>query len=742
MKEYSLNGIWSLEGSKQGKKNSKKIKIEAQVPGCVQLDLAENGYLPKDLYMGENIKETEKYEDYEWWYKREFDAPDERENVFLVFEGVDCLAEYFLNGEKLGESENMFISHEFNISKLLKDGKNTLEVHLKSTELFCHEADYTVNSLKTWEELYPINVRKAAHSFGWDIMPRAITSGLWRDVKIEVRDRIDFSQLYFETTDKTCTAYYQINCELSEIPNIEIELEGNCGNDSKFSVREKLTIKKADRIDLDIKNPKAWFPYGYGEPNLYTGKARLYLNGELIHQKEFSFGLRTVVLDRTDTTDGKNGKFRFLINGIEVMCKGTNWVPMDAFHSRDAARYQKALELLRDIGCNIVRCWGGNVYEDHEFFDFCDQNGIMVWQDFALACRNYPRDERFKRLITEEVASVVKKLRNHPSIILWAGDNEIDLVFYTRDLNPETNKITRKWIPEVLQLHDPNRPYLPSSPYICGEIFEKKALENLPESHLWGPRDFYKSEYYKESKSHFVSETGYHGMTSLESLKKFITAEKLWPYQNNSEWILHSSDQKGNDKRVMLLEKQIRQLFGIVPTEIEEYILASQISQAEADKYLIERMRVDRPYKTGILWWNLVDGWPQLSDAVVDYYYTKKLAYFYIKRSQAPFVIAAGEIAKWELPIFACNDTLKEKRGRFKVIDALTDEVIYESEFTADVNTSTQIASIPTYYSEQKVLIFEWEIDGEKGFNHYLCGFPPIPFDMYKETLKKYKLGE
>ena len=190
----------------------------------------------------------------------------------------------------------------------------------------------------------------------------------------------------------------------------------------------------------------------------------------------------------------------------------------------------------------------------------------------------------------------------------------------------------------------------------------------------------------------------------------------------------------------MLMEKQVRQLFGSVPTDPEEYVLASQISQAEAKKYFIERIRVGRPEKTGIIWWNLLDGWPQMSDAVVDYYFTKKIAYDYIKRSQAPFAVIADEISNWGLKLYACNDTLEEKRGCLTVKDACTDEIIYEGEFIAAINTCTKVVKLPTYYSEQKILIFEWEVGDKRGYNHYLCGYPPISLEMYKSVMKKYRL--
>ena len=740
MKKTSLNGIWSLSGRPEYDSSAELISIPATVPGCVQLDMSKAGILPSDLFMGMNVCETEKYEGYEWWYERTFTAPQERERVFLVFEGVDTVAEYFLNGEKFGESENMFISHEFDVSSYLRDGENTLTVHIKSPLIYANSFDHSVKHYMNWgRDVANTSIRKAPHNYGWDIMPRAVTSGLWRDVRLEVRDKIYFSQLYALPTDRSCQILFQMDCAWEEIHGIKIVAKGACG-DSTFYGEQMLPFGirhgRTGIFDISIKDPKQWMPYGYGDANVYDGEVSIYQEGQLIHTAPISFGLRTIVLDRTDTTDGNNGQFRFLINGVEILAKGSNWVPLDAFHSRDAQRYDQALALVKDIGCNILRCWGGNVYEDHKFFDFCDRNGIMIWQDFSMACNSYPQDDRFKKLIIDEATAVIRKLRNHPSIILWAGDNEIDQLHYYNGLDPSKNKITRKWLPYAVDENDPSRPYLGSSPYYGPGV----TRDNTSEAHLWGPRDYFKADFYKQSVAHFVSETGYHGCPSLESIKKFITPENLWPYHKNPEWILHSSDQAGWDERVMLMEKQVAQLFGDVPTDPEEYIFASQVSQAEAKKYFIERIRVGRPKKTGIIWWNLLDGWPQMSDAIVDYFFSKKLAYSYVKRSQAPFVIAADELHSWKLPIYACNDTLEIKSGHFAIKDAESDSVIYEGDFSAAPNTSTLIYSLPIFYSEKKILIFEWTANGEAGINHYVCGYPPFSLDEYKSLIKKYGL--
>ncbi len=744
MKRTVLRGRWPLWGKRTSHPDSEKITLTATVPGNIQLDLSEAGYLPADLFMGENVKKTEDFEDFEWHYSRSFTAPDTRKNVFLVFKGVDCLAEYFINGEKIGESDNMLIPFEFEIGKYLKDGENTLDVHIKSPTVAAHGYQYDLFAITVSWRKTPVNtaIRRAPHTYGWDIMPRAVTSGIWRDVYIEERDDIYFTQMFvYADGERTPRFSFDTASEWCDFHGVEIEIEGSCG-DSKFYHRVKAP-HKAGHFDFDIPNQKLWWPYGYGEANVYDYEARIYREGKLLHTAKSQFGIRKVTLDRTDKTDGVRGRFRFLINGTEIMCKGSNWVPLDAFHSRDAERYDEALALVKDIGCNILRCWGGNVYEDHAFFDFCDRNGVMVWQDFAMACNNYPKDREFLEGLYKEASTVIRELRHHPSIILWSGDNEVDQMTAPFGVRPSLNKITREVLSDAVLRNDVGRPYLPSSPYIPDETFDTvgEVAQGSPEDHLWGARDYFKTDFYKNAKAHFVSEMGYHGCPSLESIKKFITPERVWPYQNNPEWTLHSSDQEGSDHRVMLMEKQVRQLFGEVPTDSEEYILASQISQAEAKKFFIEHLRIGRPNKTGIIWWNLLDGWPQMSDAVVDYYFTKKLAYHYIKRSEAPFAIAVDEIKNWCAGVYALNDTLAEKRGTFSIKDANTEDVLVRADFSAAKNASTKIGSLPILYSEHKMLIIEWSLEsGERGINHYLCGYPPHSLCDYKALMKKHKL--
>ncbi len=249
--------------------------------------------------------------------------------------------------------------------------------------------------------------------------------------------------------------------------------------------------------------------------------------------------------------------------GVPSRCAGhlgPEVLPFAGYSPRDAT-----MDLVDDLGCNIVRCWGGNVYESDHFFNLCDEKGIMVWQDFAYACTVYPQTADFLARVQEEIEAVVKRLRNHPSLAIWCGDNEIDAGYVGVGLNPEHNRLTREVIPNVLQRLDPYRHFVPSSPYIPPSVGTKSdAYDSTPEQHLWGPRNYYKSPYYLEHSAHFIGEIGYHGCNNVESIKKFISPEHVWPWQDNPEWRYHDvSHHRGFDRdRIKLMANQVKEVFG------------------------------------------------------------------------------------------------------------------------------------------------------------------------------------
>jgi len=317
-----------------------------------------------------------------------------------------------------------------------------------------------------------------------------------------------------------------------------VRVEGVCG-DSSFKKEYPANFVSLGKV-IDVINPKLWWPLGYGEQPLYDVKVTLLHHGEIADVYTCRIGIRKLILD-TKWEAGDAGEFKIVCNGTPILAKGSNWVPMDALHSRDHDRVQAAIDLFVDAGCNIVRCWGGNVYEDHNFFDLCDEHGIMVWQDFAMACAVYPPSAEFIAAITKEATAVVRKLRNHPSLLLWAGDNEIDEGLTEKEYPTYSNRynaISREVLPRVIRMEDPNRVYLYSSPYIPEGI----ARYDVPEQHNWGARAYFKDDFYKHTKAHFISECGYHGCPAPSSLKKFIPEDKLTPWLNNSVWDTHGSD--------------------------------------------------------------------------------------------------------------------------------------------------------------------------------------------------------
>ena len=723
-------------------------EIEASVPGSLETDLERAGILP-EIFHGENVTETYKYETAHYFLSRRFDYKKTDSVDFIVFEGIDCFADIFIDGELIGTCDNMLYGREYPLS--LTDGEHELLVHIKPAAIEARKHEllpFMSSQLYGADSLY---VRKAPHMYGWDIMPRIVSCGIWKHVYIERRPRYRINDVFFYTTRSSsdhANIRGVINTDIGK-SNVHdgcyIRLNGKCG-DSEFSWMTRLW-HSSTVFSFDINNPKLWFPRNYGEPNVYTVTAELYVADELAETREFTFGIRTVELDRTSTTDSDgNGEFCIKINGKRIFAMGTNWVPVDAIHARDEERLPEILPMLDDLGCNIIRCWGGNVYENDLLYKFCDEHGIMIWQDFSMACAIYPQDTEFCDIMRREVTAVVRRLRNHPSVTIWAGDNECDCAFaWTGERrDPNKNVITREVIPDVLRVEDYSRPYLPSSPYID----EAAYLSGKPtsEDHLWGPRDYFKGDFYKNTVCHFASETGYHGCPSPKSLAKYIDADHLWPCLFDRQWLIHAATMDGEENspfgyRIRLMWNQVETLFGKggrATLDLDNFSRASQISQAEAKKYFIERFRLSKWRRTGIIWWNLIDGWPQISDAIVDYYLDKKLAYDYIKRSQKPLCLMFDEPKDGALSLYAVNDTRSERRIKYTVEDD-GGRIVISGEAVVGSDESVRIAEMPAN-DEKRYYIIRWTdlCDEEySGMNHYFANIRDIDYDYYLTLLEK-----
>lgn len=712
--------------------------LPCTVPGNFETDLMALGRL-EDPLTGMNITKLRPLERMHLWYVREFEAADTPGFLSrLVFDGVDCYAEYFLNGQAIGSSDNMLVEHVFDVTGRF-NGRNELLIHIRPTVIEAAKYDYPANLLAFAANYDSLYVRKAPHMFGWDIMPRAVSAGIWRPVRVEhvpneglEEARLIHTSASAETAAMSLFVKTRLNDPVAD--GYMVEIEGHCG-DSRFHARAMLRLN-VGHCEFSIANPKRWWPRGYGDPALYDVTVRLLHNGVALDERRFKYGIRTVELLRTDlTNDAGEGEFCFKINGERIFCKGTNWTPLDPFHSRDMEKLPRVLEMVEDLGCNIMRCWGGGVYEPDAFYEWCDSHGVMIWQDFAMACALYPQDDEFAGRLRNEVRKVVKRLRHHPCVVLWAGDNECDAmhVWMARG-NPNDNVLTRKVIPGVLNEEDSTRPYLPSSQYISEAVY-KAGMAYVTEDHFWGPRGYYKGDYYMGVKCHFGSEIGYHGCPDVESLRKFISPDKLWPY-GNDEWQLHITDPVPGlnvfGYLVELMRTQHQAVFGRFPETLEQFVLADQVKQAEAFKFFIERFRAQKWRRTGIIWWNLWDGCPELSNAIVDYYWQKKQAYEVIKRSQQDPCIILCEPENGQQRVVIANDTNRIFNLKFEISDVETGELVLSGAAQAPANATTPAGDIPWAGKNPRFYLLKWESEAGRGINHHMSGNPPFDAAQYR----------
>ena len=762
--KISLNGKWNLEFWEQTGNpvtdpaevaSLKTTKLSATVPGNVELDLLAAGMI-EDPSIGNNIYKLRPYEFCQWMYSRHFTAPaiTEGQRLILDFEGIDCIADIWLNGEKIGSAEDAMIAHQFDVTGKAKTGDNLLQVVLRSAVLEAQKQLVGTYSFRHYTE--SVWIRKPRHCYGWDIMPRLVSAGLWRDVSLLVQDPVRISDVEWVTVDTNpatgnVSAFVdvQVKYPASKIDKVKLQIKLEKDGKTVYEM-ERILPTFAWRTEFKIEKAELWWPKGYGKPALYDGTVNIIdEDGTVLATDTRKVGFRTVRLVRSEMIKDGKGEFSFFVNGERIFVRGTNWVPLDGFHSRDAKWVDSTLDMVVDLNCNMIRCWGGNVYEDTPFYDRCDREGIMVWQDFSMAGVIYPQDDEFVSKLRKEIKQVVIKFRGHPSLAIWSGNNENDnsllWTLPTFNIDPNKDVISRKMIPEVLYEFDPTRPYLPSSPYFSEEAFQNGCQRSdLPQDHLWGPRGYYKDTFYKDAQAIFVSEIGYHGSPNKESIEKMFTKDCRYPWTKdgdwNEEWMTKSvrplpffvEFEGRND----LMTKQINLLFGFRPKTLEDFIGASQSTQAEAMKYFVEKFRGDRFRRTGIIWWNVRDGWPIVSDAIVDYYNSKKLAYSYLWNAQRTVCVLINDEEKGVLPLRAVNDSFVPAEGKVKVTDVESGKVIYNGKFNVGSNDRSLVAGLPVPQG-QGVLLIEYETGGQKYRNHYLYGEPPFDFAKYKTWMKK-----
>ena len=750
-------------GNPSALKRSGFRSIIASVPGNVELDLEAAGIID-DPMIGTNVWDLRAFEPFQWWYHRSFSKPDveDGEWVELCFDGIDCIADIWLNGQKIARLENMLVEHHFDITGLL-ERSNELYIRIESTELKAREYLRNNFGVRNDQLAEAVSIRKAPHMFGWDIMPRLLSAGIWRDVRLEIIPGTYFASVYWVTKEvypetKKANLYvdWQFHTDRLNVDDLTLtfELERN----GKYILQKEIpviTTISRERF-RGLEEVECWWPRGFGEQALYSATLTIKdAGGNVLTENRQKIGIREARLIVTPiNTEEEPGDFHFEVNGEYIFVKGTNWVPLDGLHSRDIRHVDEAVAMLADLNCNMVRLWGGNVYESDRFYDLCDEYGIMVWQDFTFGCTTYPQDPGFAAEVKKEADKVIRRLRHHPSIVLWAGNNENDVSLdWGNDqshLDPNTDVISREILPLAVREWDPETPYLPSSPFISEEVFSVNQRIDpglSPEMHLWGPRGYYKAPFYTENRARFVSEIGYHGCPNLESLQRMMTPDRVYPWVKdampeslvwNEEWQCKATMSHPlsatNRERNFLMVNQIREVFGECPMELEDFITASQIVQAEAKKYFIEFWRSNKGERNGILWWNLRDGWPIISDAVVDYYGGKKLAYSYIKKVQTDVCVMIGDATASGHPVIAVNDTRGKKTVEIAISDIDSGKILLKKRILLNANGKLLIDHLPRV-DKNSLWMIDYSVDGVDHQNHYLAYKPPMDYNHYKHWL-------
>jgi len=670
----NLDGKWKFREVGQNE------YYEASVPGCVQLDLINLGKLPDPFYATNEVLFYQ-LEEKDFEYVKEFVVDNIDFQVKkLVFEGIDTVADVYLNDFYLGRTDNMFLKYEFDVSTTLREGKNILKVILYSP---IKEAERLKKIYQSKYE-YPHRswIRKAQYSYGWDWGPRILQIGIWKSVYLELHNGLEIQDEFVKVesiSDEVAIVrvFAKINC--FEKPS-EVEIEVFDGSFSMKVFPKVYKSKDGYFIDekIEIENPKLWWPNGYGEPSLYEFKITAKSSNEA-QEKKVTTGLRTVRVIKEKDEYGES--FIFEINGKKVFAKGANWIPADSILPRlKEEDYKELIKMAKDANMNMLRVWGGGIYEYDWFYSECDKNGIMVWQDFMFACAIYPDEfDFFVENFKKEAEYQIKRLRNHPCIVLWCGNNENNWGFvdWWHIGDPEFlgNRIYKKVLPEILAKLDPTRPYHISSPY-GGEHPNSSTAGDKHTWDVWsGWKDYI---YYKHDNARFVSEFGFQAAAHLDTMKRYIPLKDQTIFSKTLR--MHEKQEEG-------LERLIRYMAGSVglPKDFDSFVYLSQFVQKEAIKLAVEHYRKNKFKTAGALYWQLNDCWPVISWSSIDYLKRRKALYYESKRIFAKF-LPVVEYENGKLQVYVVSDELVPKQGQLNIaIWNFDGQKLYEKNLAIEI---------------------------------------------------------
>lgn len=651
----TLNGSWLFKSSENNEWKN------AEVPGCNFLDLLRCGDIEDPFYsLGE--EKVKFVGECDWEYKRSFNVTQDEldcDEIRLNFKMLDAVCDVYLNAEKIHHAENCFVPVKLSVKDKIKIGENELLIHFFSPVKYVREKyqkEHTPPNANGQNGI--VHIRKPQCHFGWDWGPVLPLSGICDDCEIE----------FIKTAKIVDFAVTQHH----ENGEITVSVRADVKSFGKYKCTVELTApdgekQKADgeAAEFSVTNPELWQTYelsGKDVQPLYTVTVTLKSGNKIIDKAEKRIGLRTIELNRERDQYGK--QFQFVLNGVPLFIKGSNYIPPDSFMTRYTKDKKRALiEAVRYSNQNMIRIWGGGYYADDELLEICDEMGILIWHDFQFACQAYPFfDSEFLENVKSEVKANVKRISSHPCLALWNGNNEIEDMHMGWASMKKYIDWTEKFFYGILE--DEIRKYDPDTPYTQGSpigISHNKGYtsDNVGDTHLWGVwHGLRPMTYYRSRMTRFCSEFGFESLPDMKTIEWF-TKDKNYSL-TNKEFLSHQKCANGNDKMVYYMVNRFK-----YPKHFKDFVYLSQLSQSECIRDATEHWRRNFPRCCGSMYWQLNDCWPVCSWSSIDYFGSYKALQYQARQFNAPLFASVEDTDEY-IKIFAVNDFPKEKKIEIK----------------------------------------------------------------------------
>lgn len=646
------SGQWTFRQA--GKPDWKPV----QVPVSVHTALVQNSMI-EDPFWRDNEEKLQWIEKEDWEFQTTFNVtPDilTKKHVELIFRGLDTYAQVFLNDSLILEADNMFRTWRVDVKRHLRPDTNTLHIYFESPLKKTDEA---------WKNLgYELPggqrtmTRKAQFHYGWDWGPRFVGAGILQKPQLEAWDDLLIENVFITThfvepEKARMVALFRYRSDAKFPVTVQFK-EGK-----RKAVEDRVLWPgiHTDSVTYDVENPKLWWCAGMGEPHLYDFTIEIKKGVQTIERQDVRMGIRKIEL--VTEKDEKGESFYFRLNGKPVFAKGANYIPQDIFQDRvDPSRTKKLLDDVVAANMNMLRVWGGGIYEDDTFYQLCDARGILVWQDFMYACALYPGNGSFLKTAAREALEQIERLRQHPCIALWCGNNENDEAWHNWGWQMQFNEAQRKQLwreykllfSDILHTYVDNYaggvPYWESSPRY-GRANPKSLTEG--DAHYWGVwHDEEPFEILNKKVPRFMSEYGFQSFPEWRTIQAFTEPDdrKL----DSKVMLLHQKHPRGNALIAEYMKRDFRN-----PKSFEDFVYVSQLLQAEGMRTGFEAQRRNKPYCMGTLYWQLNDVWPVASWSSVDYYGRWKALHYYAQEAFSPVAVLPYQDGE-KFKIYGVND--------------------------------------------------------------------------------------